>query len=61
MQVDDVVYTTGLILIDMMSMYILLPSCRLIRPDKLVMAMQNFVMEQMGRKFIEPPPFDLDR
>ena len=34
---------------------------RLIRPDKLVHAMQLFVMEQMGRKFIEPPPFDLDR
>lgn len=34
---------------------------RVVRPDKLVGAVQTWVMEQMGRKFIEPPPFDLDR
>eukprot|EP00798_Chlamydomonas_sp_ICE-L_P008519 gene8518-4817_t len=34
---------------------------RLIRPDKLVMSMQNYVLQTMGRKFIEPPPFDLDK
>ena len=41
--------------------HLLYPLCRLIRPDKLVLAMQMFVMEEMGRNFIEPPPFDLDR
>ncbi|EFJ50020.1 dynein heavy chain 6 [Volvox carteri f. nagariensis] len=34
---------------------------RLIRPDKLVGAIQNYVLDTMGQKFIEPPPFDLDR
>ncbi len=39
----------------------LLPAPRLIRPDKLVSAIQAYVHEAMGAKFIEPPPFDLDR
>ncbi|KAL6759980.1 dynein heavy chain 6 [Haematococcus lacustris] len=34
---------------------------RLIRPDKLVGAIHSFVNDTMGRKFVEPPPFDLDR
>ncbi|GFR44543.1 hypothetical protein Agub_g5814 [Astrephomene gubernaculifera] len=34
---------------------------RLIRPDKLVGAIQNYVLDSMGQKYIEPPPFDLDR
>ncbi|GLI63290.1 hypothetical protein VaNZ11_006196 [Volvox africanus] len=34
---------------------------RLIRPDKLTSAIQNYVLDTMGQKFIEPPPFDLDR
>ena len=34
---------------------------RVVRPDKLVGGLQGWVAEQMGRKFIEPPPFDLDR
>ncbi|KAG2430891.1 hypothetical protein HXX76_009864 [Chlamydomonas incerta] len=34
---------------------------RLVRPDKLVGAIQAYVLEVMGHKFIEPPPFDLDR
>ncbi|KAG1667277.1 hypothetical protein FOA52_012566 [Chlamydomonas sp. UWO 241] len=34
---------------------------RLIRPDKLIAATQHFVEAEMGRKFVEPPPFDLDR
>ena len=34
---------------------------RTIRPDKLTRAIQLYVDASMGRKFIEPPPFDLDQ
>ncbi len=30
-----------------------------IRPDKITAAIENFVVEKMGQKFIEPPTFDL--
>jgi len=32
---------------------------RTIRPDKLVLAVQSFVSQVMGDKFVKPPPFDL--
>lgn len=30
-----------------------------IRPDKITAAIQNFIVEKMGQKFIEPPTFNL--
>uniref|UniRef100_A0A5K3F774 Dynein_heavy domain-containing protein n=1 Tax=Mesocestoides corti TaxID=53468 RepID=A0A5K3F774_MESCO len=32
---------------------------RCIRPDKVVPAVTNYVREKLGKKFVEPPPFDL--
>jgi dynein heavy chain len=32
---------------------------KVIRPDKVVLAVQKFVAEEMGIKFVKPPPFDL--
>ena len=32
---------------------------RCIRPDKVVLAVQKFVIETMGEPFVRPPPFDL--
>lgn len=32
---------------------------RIFRPDKIVLAINDFVMEKLGKKFVEPPPFDL--
>lgn len=32
---------------------------RVLRPDVITLAIQDFVTEELGKKFIEPPPFDL--
>jgi dynein heavy chain, axonemal len=32
-----------------------------IRPDKIMNAIQNFIVEKIGHKFIEPPTFDLKK
>ena len=32
---------------------------RCVRPDKVVLGVQKFVISEMGEKFVRPPPFDL--
>lgn len=34
---------------------------RCLRPDKMTEAIQNFLTAQMGKRFIEPPPFDMKK
>ncbi|XP_073944942.1 dynein heavy chain 3, axonemal isoform X2 [Choristoneura fumiferana] len=34
---------------------------RCIRPDKLIPLVQQYVVIEMGQKYIEPPPFDLEK
>lgn len=34
---------------------------RVLRPDKLTIAVSDFVEKQMGKKFITPPPFDIGK
>nr|XP_021153643.1 dynein heavy chain 12, axonemal isoform X1 [Columba livia]XP_021153644.1 dynein heavy chain 12, axonemal isoform X1 [Columba livia]XP_021153645.1 dynein heavy chain 12, axonemal isoform X1 [Columba livia]XP_021153646.1 dynein heavy chain 12, axonemal isoform X1 [Columba livia]XP_021153647.1 dynein heavy chain 12, axonemal isoform X1 [Columba livia]XP_021153648.1 dynein heavy chain 12, axonemal isoform X1 [Columba livia] len=34
---------------------------RCLRPDKIVPAITTFVTDKLGKKFVEPPPFDLTR
>jgi dynein heavy chain len=33
---------------------------RCIRPDKVMLAVQDYVIAELGKKFVEPPPFDLE-
>ena len=33
---------------------------RTVRPDKVMPAVLTYVVEQMGRRFVEPPPFDVN-
>jgi dynein heavy chain len=34
---------------------------RVLRPDKLTTAIQQFVVQEMGQAYVEPPPFDLEK
>jgi dynein heavy chain len=34
---------------------------RTLRNDKMIPAINNFVVEVMGQKFVDPPPFDLEK
>ena len=34
---------------------------RVLRPDKMVVALRHFVRSEMGTEYVEPPPFDLNR
>ncbi|KAL4712586.1 hypothetical protein ACJJTC_007181 [Scirpophaga incertulas] len=34
---------------------------RVLRPDKLTVAISNFIDKQIGRKYITPPPFDIGK
>ncbi|XP_071374585.1 dynein axonemal heavy chain 12 [Centroberyx affinis] len=34
---------------------------RCLRPDKIVPAITNYVTNKLGKKFVEPPPFDLSK
>ncbi|XP_063065421.1 dynein axonemal heavy chain 12 [Engraulis encrasicolus] len=42
---------------DLQKMIIL----RCLRPDKIEPAIANFVTDKLGKKFVEPPPFDLSK
>jgi len=45
---------------DKLSKFDVVLLLRMLRPDKVVPALQSFVSETLGAKYTEPPPFDLE-
>lgn len=44
---------------DQITDFVQLILLKAIRPDKIVNAVKNFIVQHMGKEFVEPPPFNL--